>query len=129
MEGGCACNIFGCNCEGCGCRNNEDGRVRRRRRRRRRLRSPALPASTDTCADYNWYMTLSPDERRDYLTGPYCGTGVASKAAATPDAREVLEGLADANRNGVLTCDEFNRAGHIEVDRLILCGTGMDGDS
>lgn len=103
-EGGCVCNVFGCNCDGCGCYQST----------RRSLRAGGAPDPfalinpEDACEDYRFYMSMSENERYNYLADKHCGNSGLS--ASAPDIRAALEQLADINNDGTLSCDEFNAA-------------------
>jgi hypothetical protein len=103
--GGCVCNFFGCNCEGCNCPV---------RRELQSIGSNATNATAGTtnvtannCTDYYYYMNLTLAEKVAHFEETNCvGDGLFASAAMV----RKLEGLADANGNGVLSCEEFNGA-------------------
>lgn len=110
-EGGCVCNFFGCNCHGCGCSDYH-----------RRLGSPprASPPKEETsCHDYNFYMSMSEEERNLYLIEKHCGPSLRYTTKDI-ELRMILEDMADSNGDGTLDCPEFNSA-YSSDDVSLLC--------
>ena len=141
-EGGCACNLFGCNCEGCGC-NNGGGRVRTLLLRQPRGLRPTHKLTTpppleenanddenDDCTDYNYYMSLTEDERNAHVVEKHCSrnNGLALypllHTVNGAHLRAVLESLADSSGDGMLSCLEFNNA-VFDFDASFLCGLAL----
>jgi hypothetical protein len=78
------------------------------------------------CTDYHYYMNLTLAQKLAHFEEYYCGPkGLVASAALV----RKLEALADANRNGVLSCEEFNGAYSTNitttVDRFCTVNTNV----
>jgi hypothetical protein len=142
-NGICQCNVFGCNCNGCancGCEkcatnvcvkgcdadapNNPNKNICDGREH-----IPFLTEemdTEDTCEDYNFFMSLSLEEKTKFLGDKYCDDGFAAD-----DIFKKLLTYVDSNleTNSInldeleLSCDDFNKSTSIGR-KLKLCKNG-----
>ena len=110
--GYCACNLFGCNCEGCeqvagGCGWTEQ------------THAQMDTEKEDVCADFHTFTSLSAEGKRDFLADKYC---VDDDKVVVEDIYELLlnEVLMKLDDGSVLTCALFNKS-YVDVSHLKLC--------
>ena len=120
-DGYCACNFFGCNCDGCEVVPGACGWTRRMEDDKEK---------EDTCADFDLFTSLSADGKRNLLADKYCN----DDEVVREDIYEVLLSFALSKYEGVvlslvelaggidnvLTCDLFNQS-YGDVSHLTLC--------
>lgn len=104
-KSGCVCNVFGCNCDGCMCGSG--------RNLRGLLEEEAK--DVDPCEDFNEYMAMSHEDKQSHLSEKHCKGNNAFGNIVS-----ILETLADADKNGDFTCEEFNAA-YFDVRGVALC--------
>ena len=121
--GWCSCNLFGCNCGACGdCSDYTRNRLRGRGlpETQPQQQQDASSSSSSLCTDYHYYMNLTLADKFDHLESRICQSS-RNGNRAKHDIVNQVESAADADRDGILTCEEFNDSHANLLEASNLC--------
>ena len=120
--GWCSCNLFGCNCGACGDCDNARNRLRGRSlpEAQPNQQQEASSSSSSLCTDYHYYMNLTLADKFDHLESRICQNS-RNGNRAKHDIVNQVESAADADRDGILSCEEFNDSHANLLEASNLC--------
>mmetsp|Transcript_23661 Transcript_23661/g.55988 ORF Transcript_23661/g.55988 Transcript_23661/m.55988 type:complete len:266 (-) Transcript_23661:80-877(-) len=126
--GYCVCNAFGCNCDAC--RNCAETQVWGCLSRRQRqlddssnlVNETEVKDDDDGCADFDEYMSFTPEEKVARLESLHCKGNNKAKPEIEALAIAQIEQRIGGEADGVLSCEEFNHdAAYIAMDVEMVC--------